>query len=195
MLSSGIMERWMKVSRAQVAEHRRKILEVASRLFRARGFEAVSVAEIMKAAGLTHGGFYGHFKSKDDLIAQSLAHALAAGPAEVELADYARRYLSSRHRDDLGGGCPVAALGAETVRHTPQTRAAMTAALRRQIEQLSQSAPGADQPEKRRAAVGSWAAMVGAVILARLSDDPELSDEVLAQTRAWIESKGARAGA
>jgi TetR/AcrR family transcriptional repressor of nem operon len=193
MLSSEMVEVEMRVSRAQVAENRRKILEAASRLFRARGFEVVTVAEIMKAAGLTHGGFYGHFKSKDDLIAQSLAHVLAAGSrAEPDLAAYAGRYLSPRHRDDLAGGCPVAALGAEIVRHGPEARAAMTAGLRRQIELLSRSARGSDRSEKRRAAIGSWAAMVGAVILARLSDDPQLSDEVLVQTRAWIDNQESR---
>ena len=69
----------MRVTREQMAEHRRKILESAGKLFRAKGFEAVTVADVMQAAGLTHGGFYGHFKSKDDLIAETLAHALKAG--------------------------------------------------------------------------------------------------------------------
>src|SRR5258706_9829311 len=124
----------MKVSREQVAENRRKILDAASRLFRARGFEAVTVAEVMKAAGLTHGGFYGHFKSKDDLIAQTLAHVLAAGAeGERNLASYAAQYLTPDHRDDLAGGCPTAALGAETIRQAPEARAAMTASMRRQI--------------------------------------------------------------
>ena len=97
----------MRVSRKQVAENRRRILEAAGRLFRAKGFEAVTVAEVMRAAGLTHGGFYGHFGSKDDLIAQTLAYALLAGEdrqrsrAEVDLARYAAGYLSPRHRDDL----------------------------------------------------------------------------------------------
>ena len=100
------------------------------------------------------------------------------------------RYLSPRHRDDIAGGCPMAALGAETVRQTPEARAAMTAGLRQQIERLSKGAPGATPAEKRRAAIGSWAAMVGAVILARLSDDPDLSEEVLAETRAWLGGKG-----
>ena len=178
----------MKVSREQVAENRRKILEAASRLFRAKGLEAVTVAEVMKAAGLTHGGFYGHFKSKDDLIAQTLAHALAAGaPTELELASFATGYLSPRHRDNLAGGCTTAGLGAETIRQAPQARAAMTVGLRRQIERISQTAPGATESEKRQAAIGSWSAMVGAVILARMSDDPELSDEILTQTRAWID--------
>jgi TetR/AcrR family transcriptional repressor of nem operon len=186
----------MRVSRKQVAENRRRILEAAGRLFRAKGFEAVTVAEVMRAAGLTHGGFYGHFGSKDDLIAQTLAYALLAGEdrqrsrAEVDLARYAVGYLSPRHRDDLAGGCPTAGLGAETIRQSPEARAAMTAGLRRRIELLSEGAPGASAAEKRRVAIGSWAAMVGAVILARLSDDPRLSDEVLEQTRAWIDDKG-----
>lgn len=186
----------MRVSRERLAENRRRILEAAGRLFRAKGFEAVTVAEVMQAAGLTHGGFYGHFRSKDDLIAQTLAHTLLAGenrrrsPAEIDLARYAASYLSPRHRDDLAGGCPTAGLGAETIRQSPEARAAMTAGLRRQIELLSESAPDADPAERRRAAIGSWAAMVGAVILARLSDDPRLSDEVLEQTRAWIDDKG-----
>src|SRR5215211_1568681 len=113
MESSAISEAAMRVSREQVAENRRKILEAAGRLFRERGFEAVTVAEVMQAAGLTHGGFYRHFKSKDDLIAQTLAHALADDAAgETDLARYARDYLSPAHRDNVTGGCPVAGLGA-----------------------------------------------------------------------------------
>lgn len=177
----------MRVSREQVAENRRKILDAASRLFKVRGFESVTVAEIMKAAGLTHGGFYGHFQSKEDLIVQTLAHALAAAPLpEADLAKYANSYLSLTHRDNIAGGCPTAALATETVRQTPEARAVMTDGLRRQIEILSQSAPGKNKGQKRQAAIGSWAAMVGAVILARLSDDPQLSDEILKQTRTWI---------
>ena len=177
----------MRVSREQVAEHRRMILEAAGRLFRERGFEAVTVAEVMQAAGLTHGGFYRHFKSKDDLIAQTLAHALTDDSVgEADLARYAAVYLSPDHRDNVSGGCPVAGLGAETIRQSPEARAAMTAALRRQIERLSHSAPGAGGPEKRQAAIASWSAMVGAMVLARLCDDPKLSDEVLAGTRAFI---------
>lgn len=180
----------MKVSREQVAENRRKILEAAGRLFRAKGFDAVTVAEIMQAAGLTHGGFYGHFKSKDDLIAQTLAQVLTpVAPAELDLARYAAGYLSPAHRDDLAGGCPTAGLAAETIRQAPEARAAMTAGLRRQIERLSRNAPGATPAAKRQAAIGSWAAMVGAIILARMSDDPRLSDELLKQTRTWISGK------
>ncbi|MDT7813298.1 MAG: TetR/AcrR family transcriptional regulator, transcriptional repressor for nem operon, partial [Acidobacteriaceae bacterium] len=152
----------MKVTREQVAANRQTILEAAGHLFRARGFEAVTVADVMKAAGLTHGGFYGYFKSKDDLIAQTLAHVSAQGPAEIDLARYAESYLSRRHCQDLAGGCPTAALGCETTRQTPEARAAMTKGLRQHIERLSRSAKGKTAAAKRRAAIGSWAAMVGA---------------------------------
>lgn len=181
----------MKVSREQMAENRRRILEAAARLFRAKGFEAVTIAEVMKAAGLTHGAFYGHFQSKDDLIAQSLAHALevSTATAKGDLASYAAGYLSPRHRDDLAGGCPTAGLGGETIRQAAEARAAMTEGLRRQIELFSRTAPGETPAEKRRAAIGAWSAMVGAVVLSRVSDDPALADEVLEGARDWIATK------
>src|ERR1700738_2117266 len=130
----------MKVSREQVAANRQTILEAGGRLLRAHGFERVTVADVMKAAGLTHGAFYGHFKSKDDLIAQTLAHVLTATEAADDLASYGAWYLTPGHRDDLAGGCPVAGLGAETIRQAPEARAAMTAGLRRRIEHMSRSA-------------------------------------------------------
>jgi TetR/AcrR family transcriptional repressor of nem operon len=177
----------MKVSREQVAANRQTILEAAGHLFRAQGFEAVTVADVMKAAGLTHGGFYGYFKSKDDLIAQTLAHVSAdKGPIEIDLARYAESYLSQRNYQNVAGGCAMAALGCEIPRQTPEARAAMTKGLGQHIERLSRSAKGKTATEKRRAAIGSWAAMVGAMIMARFSDDPKLSEELLAQTRAWI---------
>lgn len=187
----GAMEIMMRVSRAKVTENRRTILEAAGRLFRERGFEAVTVAEIMQAAGLTHGGFYGYFKSKDELIAEALAEALTrttTGPLG-DLATYAAEYLSHIHRDDLARGCPTAALAAETIRQTGGARTEMTTGLKQQIERFSRVAPGEDRAQKRRTAIGNWAAMVGAMILARASDDPALSDEVLDQTRAWLEAK------
>jgi TetR/AcrR family transcriptional regulator, transcriptional repressor for nem operon len=178
----------MKVSREQMVENHRRILDAASRLFRDKGFEAVSVAEVMKAAGLTHGGFYGHFTSKDDLVAQTLAHALAADSGEVDLRSYVGDYLAPRHRDNAAGGCPTAGLAADVRHQTPAARAAMAEGTRAQIERLSQGLPELDAADRRQAAIGSWAAMVGAVILARAIDDPSLSDEVLDQTRAWIDA-------
>jgi TetR/AcrR family transcriptional regulator, transcriptional repressor for nem operon len=179
----------MKVSREQMAENRRRILDEASRLFRVKGFDAVSVAEVMKAAGLTHGGFYGHFTSKDDLIAQTLTHALSVGASGGgDLRSYLDAYLSPQHRDNAAGGCPTAGLAADIRHQTPAARAAMTEGLRSQIDRISAALLGVNPADRRRAAIGSWAAMVGAVILARAIDDPALSDEILEQTRAWIDA-------
>lgn len=186
--STGHAENFeMKVSREQMAENHRRILDAASKLFRDRGFEAVSVAEVMKAAGLTHGGFYGHFTSKDDLVAQSLVNALAADSGgDGGFGAYAGDYLSPRHRDNAAGGCPTAGLAADVRRQAPAARLAMAEGIRSQIERLSHGLPELNAVDRRQAAIGSWAAMVGAVILARAIDDPALSDEVLEQTRAWI---------
>jgi TetR/AcrR family transcriptional repressor of nem operon len=181
----------MRVSREQVTENRRTIVEAAGRLFRQRGFEAVTVAEIMKEAGLTHGGFYGYFSSKDELVAEALADALTqttTGPVG-DLSTYLDEYLSRSHRDDLACGCPTAALAAETIRQPGRARTEMTAGIEQQIERLSGVAAGRTSALKRRTAIGTWAAMVGAMILARASDDRALSDEVLDQTRAWLETQ------
>ncbi|MGJ4930443.1 TetR/AcrR family transcriptional regulator [Bradyrhizobium sp. HKCCYLS2038] len=179
----------MKVSREQMAENRRRILDVASRLFREKGFDAVSVAEVMKAAGLTHGGFYGHFSSKDDLVAETIGYVLAGdGNGDGDLRAYLDAYLAPRHRDNAADGCPMAGLAADIRHQTPAARAAMTTGLRSQIERLAKALPEVDAADRRRAAIGTWAAMVGAVILARAIDDTRLSDEVLTQTRAWIDA-------
>lgn len=180
----------MKVSREQMAEHRRLILDVASRLFKDKGFEAVSVAEVMKAAGMTHGGFYGHFTSKDDLVAQTMAHALAADSFEGgEFSDFVRAYLAPFHRDNPGGGCPTAGLVAAIRHQTPAAKAAMTEGLRVQIARIAQALQEQGSADARRVAIGSWAAMVGAVILSRAIDDLNLSEEILDQTRAWIDTR------
>lgn len=179
----------MRVSREQMAENRRRILDVASRLFREKGFDAVSVAEVMKAAGFTHGGFYGHFSSKDDLVAETVAHALSGDGGDGKgLRAYLDAYLSPRHRDNAADGCPVAGLASDLRHQTAEARAAMTKGLRSQIDRIGQALPGPDTADRRRAAIGSWAAMVGAVILSRATNDPALSDEILEQTRAWIEA-------
>lgn len=177
----------MKVSKEQLAENRQRILDGAARLFRERGFEGVTVAEIMAAAGLTHGAFYGHFSSKEDLIAQSFAHVLFPDTDKTEnektMADYAGAYLSARHRDGPGSGCLFSTLGTEVGRTNGAARHTMTQALERRIESFSQTAPGETPEERRRAAIAGWAAMVGAMVLARISDDPALSDEIMQETR------------
>ena len=180
----------MKVSREQMAENRRKILEVAGRLFREKGFDAVSVSDVMKAAGLTHGGFYGHFDSKDDLIVQAICHAIdarkGAGDA-LDLRAFMDAYLSPKHRDNTAGGCPIAGLAADTLRQTPEARSAVTDGVRAQIDWLVAQLAGLDDAARRRQAVASCAAMVGAMILSRAATNPAFSDEILKETRAWIE--------
>lgn len=181
----------MKVSREQMAENRRRILDIASKLFRDKGFDAVSVSEVMKAAGLTHGGFYGHFGSKEALVAETIGHVLTRdedGGGDRDLHAFLRDYLAPRHRDNPANGCPTAGLAADIRHQTPAARAAMTAGLRSQIARVEKALPDMDGADRRRAAIGTWAAMVGAVILARAIDDRTLSDEVLRETRAWIET-------
>ncbi|MBB4226976.1 TetR/AcrR family transcriptional regulator [Rhizobium mongolense] len=177
----------MKISRGQMAENRHRILEIASRLFREKGFEAVGVAEVMKAAGLTHGSFYGHFSSKDDLIVQALTQALGErNGATLALGAYMEEYLSPRHRDNRAGGCPVSGLAADTLRQTPEARAAITEGVRAQIDWMSEKVEGPEDADRRRRAIASWSAMVGATILARAMVDPILSKEILTETLAWI---------
>lgn len=177
----------MKVSREQMVENRSRILAQAARLFREKGFEAVSVAEVMKAAGLTHGGFYGHFTSKDDLIAQTMAHALAGEEAQARGFDaFLSAYLSPAHRDAPAMGCPTAAFASDARRQTPDARAAMAAGVGAQIARIAESLEQQGVADVRTAAIGSWSAAVGAMILARAVEDKALSDEILAQTKNWI---------
>ncbi|MCX5581719.1 TetR/AcrR family transcriptional regulator [Kaistia terrae] len=179
----------MKVSREQMVQNRTRILTEAGRLFREKGFDAVSVAEVMKAAGMTHGGFYGHFRSKDDLIAQAIGSAVGSQSATDDISAWIDTYLSKLHRDHPDQGCPMAALAGFMRQQAPEVRASMAQILAVQIGTLSDIVPGADSAERRRAAIGSWSAMVGALILARSIDDPALSDELLSETRAWIDEK------
>ncbi len=127
----------MKVSREQVAENRRRILDAAAQLFRQRGFDTVTVAEVMHAAGLTHGGFYGHFDSKEALIAAAMAHeqtAKRSPPPAESPSRYADGYLHRQHRDNIGVSCPFSALGTDAARASPAVRHTLTESLRAQID-------------------------------------------------------------
>jgi TetR/AcrR family transcriptional repressor of nem operon len=177
----------MRVTQEQMRENRRSILTEASRLFREKGYEAVGVAEVMKAAGLTHGGFYGHFASKEDLLAHAIAHAAAEKTGSgAGLAAFLAAYLSPGHRDDAAGGCPMAALAADVRLRPASARSAMTAGIRDNIAGLEAAIPASVAENRRREAIGTYATVLGALILARAVDDPALSDEILAETRAWM---------
>jgi TetR/AcrR family transcriptional repressor of nem operon len=185
----------MRVSRERAAENRDRIIEVAGRLFRERGFDGIGVANLMKAAGLTHGGFYGNFPSKEDLEVEACARvlarttelwpAMAAKNPEAPLKGLLDRYLTARHRDKLGEGCIYAALASDVARqNSPPLRRTFTAGLRPLIDTLVRIVPGRSRAARRQKALGCLSAMVGALILARAVDDAELSDEILAAGRA-----------
>jgi TetR/AcrR family transcriptional repressor of nem operon len=180
----------MKVSREQVAEHRKAIMVAAARLFRQRGFDAVTIAEVMKEAGLTHGAFYGYFPSKEALIAEAVGHALPFAPDAVtppaSAVQFADGYLSAKHRDNRGSSCLFSSLGTEAARGSADLRHAMTESVRRRIGHIEAGAEGDMPREKRRAAIAAWSAMVGAMVLARLVDDEKLSKEILSETRASL---------
>jgi TetR/AcrR family transcriptional repressor of nem operon len=179
----------MKVSRQQMAANRERLLDIASRLFRERGFDAVSIAEVMQQAGMTHGAFYGHFPSKEALAAEAAAHALsqtvlrwsdtlgAEGASGFERIVQA--YLSIRHRDQPGAGCAIAALGAELPRQSDAVRAAFAHEVERLIELLAGILP----PPGRERALALMAQLVGAIVLARTLGESELSAAILDAAR------------
>jgi TetR/AcrR family transcriptional repressor of nem operon len=178
----------VKVSREQAAHNRERILDAASRLFRERGFEGIGVADLMGAVGLTHGGFYGHFSSKEDLMALACERMCAlsleswsqqsARSAGDALLPIARGYLSRRHRDDPGAGCLLAALGSDLSRQGPGVRRAVTEGIERSVDLLTRLIPG-HSSRKRQKAIAAYAAWVGAMTMARAVDDPSLSKEIL----------------
>ena len=177
----------MRVSRQQAAENRQRIVETASRLFRDRGFDGIGVDAIMAGAGLTHGGFYGHFASKEALAAEAVAQAIGRSTAWqsrlTSLADLVSEYLSPRHRADRGNGCPVAALGADAARQGRQVRRTLATGVRGQIDRIAALLKRGTPAARRRRAIATYAGMVGALMLARAVDDPSLAEEILAAAR------------
>ncbi len=183
----------MRVSREKAAENRERIIEAAGALFRAKGFSGIGVADIMKAADLTHGGFYGHFASKDDLVAQASRRAMTRAAAnwgktvadapDEPFAALLKHYLSPRHRDEPGQGCVFAALGADAARSGRIVREAFAEGLEPLIEILAKSAPGSSKAVRRRKALAAMSGLVGALLLARAVGDAKLSDELLEATR------------
>src|ERR1700719_3078201 len=177
----------MRVTREQAAANREKVLHLAGTLFRQHGFDGIGVADIMKSAGLTHGGFYGQFPSKNDLAAEACARVLGnegwverlTGLPKPSLGALVRGYLSPRHRDDPGHGCLFAALGSDVVRRPRSIRHAFTDGLRSRIDTLRALFPGGSPAARRQKAVAAMAGLVGALMLSRAVDDPKLSDEIL----------------
>ena len=176
----------MRVTREKAAENRARIVETASRLFRERGFDGVGLDAIMKDVGLTHGGFYGHFTSKEDLAAEAVAHALEHG-AELQsrytnVADLVSGYLSESHLADRANGCALAALGGDMARRSKGVRSGATSYVRTALGQLAGFFRGTAAARRRRA-ITTLVGIVGALTLARAVEDPVLSDEILSTAR------------
>jgi len=179
----------MKVSKEQAAANRERIIDAAAALFRAKGFDGIGVADIMKAADLTHGGFYGHFASKDDLVAQASRRTMArsaqkwrrvvADAPDQPYGALLDHYLTARHRDEPGRGCAFAALGNDAARSGKVVKDAFAEGLEALIEILAQAVPGRSKAARRRKAVAAMAGLVGALSLARAVGDKVLSNEIL----------------
>jgi TetR/AcrR family transcriptional repressor of nem operon len=182
----------MRFDKGHKEQTRRRIVETAARRFRKEGVEAVGIAGLMADAGLTHGGFYAHFSSKEELVRAALEEASEqnrarragvlerAEPGLQRLEAMVRNYLRPVHRDTPELGCAAAALIAEIARHEPETRAAFTARLRQLLAQFEVALPAELPDEQReRRAIGVFSAMLGALQMARAVTDPELSDKIL----------------
>jgi TetR/AcrR family transcriptional regulator, transcriptional repressor for nem operon len=205
----------MRITREESADNRARILAAAARLFREKGFDGAGVADLMREAGLTHGGFYNHFPSKEALAAAAcdqafetsiatLTHRLegTSGRARTDaLAEHVANYLSSKARDAAAARCPMVALTADAVRQGPEVRQRFAAGTRRYIEALGSSFAPPERPGKRATArvrkraredaIAALAMMVGGLLLARGARDGDLalSDEILATLRTAIGSR------
>jgi len=176
----------MRMSRDATAQSKRRIVEVASTMARERGWEATAIADVMSAAGMTHGGFYKHFASKDDLAAAAVRRAFAdvverfdrrasrdGGPAAI--AAYRRDYLSPSHVDDPGRGCPIAALGPDAFRHADALASEFAAGAEALIARCAGDST---------AAIRDLVMLVGAVVVARAVGPGALREKILAACAA-----------
>lgn len=183
----------MRVTKAQAEANRARIVETASSLFRERGYDGVGVADLMASAGFTHGGFYNHFQSKAELMAEAAKCGMSASlarSAEMKMADYFRGYLSRQHRDSRDKGCTLAALCGDVAREPEDIKSVFAAGIDDMLAILAREAMAAgalNQQEGRSKAIDRLARAVGAVILSRACpDDSHLADEILKVCRNEI---------
>jgi TetR/AcrR family transcriptional repressor of nem operon len=189
----------MKVDKAQVAKNRERILENASRLFRGKCYDGAGIAELMQAAGLTNGAFYGHFDSKDDLFAKvceqdaaqppALWAALSQDSSAAGLSRFVREYFSDAHVRGRSSGCLVAALGGDVARQMGPVRETFTAGVAAHLKTLAAAMPG-PRARQNEQALSTLAALVGALILARAVDDPDLAESILESTAQDLRLRG-----
>ena len=180
----------MRVSRAQAAENRQNVIDVASRLFREHGFDGIGLKDLMEGAGMTQGAFYKQFASKEDLVAQASARALegatrrwsdaAAANPEDPLGAVIAFYLTKEHREAKMEGCPLVALGGDASRQGAEVRASFESGIREHLRVLTRLIFKADAEEKRDSkAMAILSTMVGALILSRAVIDPRLAQSFL----------------
>lgn len=190
-----------RVSRKEADQHREDVLNAASRLFLEYGIDGVSVPAVMAEAGLTHGGFYGHFKSKEALVAEACLRAfddrrsLYEGIAESNRgnrkavrAEFIKRYTSRAHRDGIGLGCPAAAMCGDMARENPkgQIRAAFATGLTAIVERLTGLLSGKKKAAAREDALAQISMLVGAVVLSRSTKGSPISDEIMQAARSAL---------
>jgi TetR/AcrR family transcriptional regulator, transcriptional repressor for nem operon len=175
-------------SAAKEASHER-IVSVAARAIRRSGYDGTGVADIMKEAGLTHGAFYAHFASREAMLAEAATRACADAaavatsavaqmPADRALGSMLRAYLSREHLEQIELGCPLVALGSETVRQAPEVRRATTRHIKEMIDLVARQSPDWGQPGAHEHALVTLSTMVGALLLARTVDEPALADSL-----------------
>jgi TetR/AcrR family transcriptional regulator, transcriptional repressor for nem operon len=184
----------MRYTREHKLETHARIVRKASVRLREKGAHGVGVADLMREAGLTHGGFYAHFDSREALVIEAFAHAMERSterwrklaeqtPPDKRLATIVESYLTPAHRDDPGHGCAVPTLGAEIARESPRTRKAFAAKLEEMIDMLAEQIPDAPRKAARKQAMAALATMMGTLVLARVAGNGEFSDEILAAGR------------
>jgi len=179
----------MGYSKAQKKRTHKRIVTIASKRFREKGLAGFGIAELMKEAGLTVGGFYKHFDSRDDLVAEAVSSAFGgwkrrvdaapSGGPSVSLAKLIDDYLTAAHRDDPGTGCAFSALAPEIARSDKRTRALTTEQVRNDIQLIAGLIPARDAHAVRSQAILTFSALVGAMSLARAVSDEALSREIL----------------
>src|ERR1051325_6875159 len=193
---------YMRVSRIKAAENRQTVIDVASRLFRDRGFDGIGLKDLMKGAGLTQGAFYKQFASKEDLAAQASRRAMASAFNRFSAAAAANPddplgaaidlYLSTEHREERMDGCPVAALGSDAARQGADVKASFEAGIRDYLEMLGRWVDEAEGKEPGGKAMAILSTMVGAMVLSRAVNDPHLAGAFLeAATEQVREAVGA----
>lgn len=182
----------MKITKAQAQANRKRIVETASTLFRERGYDGVGVAELMATAGFTHGGFYKHFRSKADLLAEAAASGFSQTATRTDgasLAGFVEHYVSRTHRDARRDGCAMAALCGDAARQ-PEVRAVFAAGIENLLAKLDCAGSTPDdaaQPATRANMLDMLAHAIGAVVLSRACpDDSPLADEILEVCRTAI---------